>query len=105
MLVAGVRAAIVPKAVGNDDFSLGSLAEDKAVGEILRKGDRQIVRLKSMEGDVDLVQRRGSEKYGLHFVQKCSVGGEDHLETGIAGKFKEQLQLRMAEGFAHEVEI
>jgi hypothetical protein len=58
-----------------------------------------------MEGNVDFVQGRRRKKDFLLFSQESSVGCQDYLEAMFSGNLQEPLQLGMAEGLTHQMEI
>ena len=73
--------------------------------EVLFKGNSQVVSLKGMEGNVDLVQGRGGKQQLLLLWQQGAVGGEDDFESGFSCNAEKLSQMGMQQRFAHQMKI
>ena len=100
-----VCSAVVPEPVDHDFFPLRRLPEGDAALQILFKGHVQIVGLKSVEGDIDFVQPRGVQQDVPPGGKQGAVGGQNHLEARLMGHGEIVFQIRVAQGFTHEMEI
>lgn len=100
-----VSSALVPKPVGNKGRSLGRNAEGKAVIQIIGKGHLQIIGLKGVEGNVDLVQASGGKQPWSQLWEHRSIGCENDLEPGLRRQFQKIKQQGMTEGLSHEMEV
>ena len=67
-LIHLVLATFIPKTVDYDFASFCHLTEPEAISEVVLKGNGQIVGLKGMERDVDLMQGRGGKKQLLFLL-------------------------------------
>ena len=56
-------------------FAYCELAEGKTIGKVLSKGHCQVIGLKGVEGNIDLVKGRGGQKHFPLPGQKGAVGG------------------------------
>ena len=105
LLVKRVLAAAVPKPVYHDFLPLGGFSESKAFIQILRKGYSQIICLKCMQRNIDLVKSGSGQEQLLVFFQKGSVCGEDHPKASLSGKLQKPAQKRMAKGLTHQMKV
>ena len=64
-----------------------------------------LVPLEAVEGDADLVERRGGQQGGGLFRQQRAVGGDAHPEAQLMGDGQQLWQLRVQQRLAHHVEI
>ena len=100
LLIPFLRPAMIPQAEYGQNLSLCGFSESETAPEVFLKGNSQIICFKGMEGNIDLVQGRGAEKYFLLFCQQSAVGGENYFESGICGKLQKFFQMGMQQRFS-----
>ena len=100
-----VFAALIPKPVDHQLFAGAGMAKGKAVRQIAFKGNGEIIGLKSVEGDVDFMQRGGGKQHFLLLFQQGAVGGQDDLEALRPGKLKKPFQSGVQQRLSHQVKI
>ena len=100
-----VGTALIPQAVNHQFLALRGLAEGEAVLQIFFEGNSQVVGLKGVEGDIDLVQGRGAQEHFLLLLQQRAVGGEDYPESVFTGKNQKPLQIGVAQRLTHQMEV
>ena len=103
--VSPICTAAIPEAVDYDLFPFCRPSELQALTDIFFKGNMQIVGFIRVKGNMDFVQGRGGKEQILMLAKERSVCGEDNTKAIRIGKFQETLQLGMAQGLSHQVEI
>ena len=105
LFIAFIPAAPVPKPVHGQHLPLSRLAEGEAALQILGKGGFEIIGLKGMEGNIDLVQPGTFQKQLPLLGKQGAVGGQVHAKVHCMGQFQKPPQQRMAKRLSHQVEI
>ena len=63
LLILFFQSTLVPETVDHQLFTCGCLTKGEAIGQVIFKGDCQVVCLEGMKGDVYLVQAWGGQKH------------------------------------------
>ena len=100
-----IRAVQIPEAEVDEDAALRGLAGEGGASVDIIFQISSLVGLEGLQGEVDLVQA-GHGQQGLPCpVQEGAVGRQDDPEALFVRQGQETGQLRVQEGFAHQVKV
>ena len=105
LFVQRILTALIPQPVHHDLSPCGQLSKFQAAAHIVFQAATLHIGFKSVERDIDLMQGWLVQQHFLHFRQQRAVGGEDHPKAARSRHTQKFLQLGVAQGLAHQVEI